>query len=333
MGRRLSLEEIYEIWNLGKKGHSYKKISEATGLDKSRIYGYVSRYRLKDAFDFCLASAFHDHSLLNITNPVRVQKWQEKIEELLRREKEKRGLSKNKLVFIGMADIADYYWCAMRSLLKNKEMERAYFEAYIRDRVNYSYKLKGINELPKSVDELLCIGDDIKFDDIEKLLRDKVEKIKDASVWMDAIVEVAGIEEFPRLRGELLHSTKAERYPTIRWNFKWRDYVVVGVPDGITKTFVYEFKTTRNEFLMHYITPVAFTQADLYGCFFRRPRKRVQIYVMKTGEIYTWEENVDKAHAIETLERFKKMDEGEMPLPPEKWKCKRCKFKEACFLL
>jgi hypothetical protein len=52
-------------------------------------------------------------------------------------------------------------------------------------------------------------------------------------------------------------------------------YVVVEVPDGITKGYVYEFKCTRRRGGLERAGSVEFVQADLYGYFFRRPRKRV----------------------------------------------------------
>lgn len=37
------------------------------------------------------------------------------LRDLLLLEKERRGVEKDKLVFIGMANVARYYWCAMES--------------------------------------------------------------------------------------------------------------------------------------------------------------------------------------------------------------------------
>jgi hypothetical protein len=51
--------------------------------------------------------------------------------------------------------------------------------------------------------------------------------------------------------------------------------------------------------------PVALTQADLYAHFFRRPMKRVQIYLRETGEILTWMEAADEENARSTLEKFR----------------------------
>src|SRR5205823_11974501 len=92
-------------------------------------------------------------------------------------------------------------------------------------------------------------------------------------------IRVIGLEDDPRRRGQLLQADRAERHPTIRWNFSWGPYVLVGVPDGLTDAFVYEFKTTRSDYLGRLLKPVATAQADLYGRFFRRPVKRVQTYV------------------------------------------------------
>jgi hypothetical protein len=78
-----------------------------------------------------------------------------------------------------------------------------------------------------------------------------------------------------------------------RWNFEWRGYVFVGVPGGITDKYVYEFKTTKSG-ILNYSKVVAHQQADLYGFFFDRPKKRVQVLMVDTGEIETWDEKVDE---------------------------------------
>src|SRR5262245_1861688 len=63
-------------------------------------------------------------------------------------------------------------------------------------------------------------------------------------------------------------ATRAERYPTIRWHFPWAGHVVVGLPDGLTGAFVYEYKTTASRYLAGHLEPVQLAQADLYGHFF-----------------------------------------------------------------
>lgn len=289
----------------------------------------------------------------------------QELEKLLLFEKEKRRVGKDKLVFLGMADIANYYWCAMESLLKSKEMELAFFQSYLHDRILYPFRLGFINKLPESKEKLLEVGSEITFSDIEELLKEKAKRDKDVFVIDETRIiidkngnkvmvinpdltqeerinyeeqakfkeiRVADPEEFPTIRGEFLEPTKAEQYPTIRWNFDWNNYIVVGVPDGITDSYVYEFKTTRSRFLMYYLKPVAFTQADLYGYFFKREKKRVQIYIVNEKITKTWENQVDRKRVLEVLRNFKKVDEGWTPPLPKTWKCKSCKFKDACKL-
>ncbi|MFC2113193.1 hypothetical protein ACFLTA_08000 [Bacteroidota bacterium] len=283
-------------------------------------------------------------------------------EKLFFLEKEKRGADKDKLVFIGMADIAEYYWCAMESLLKSKKMELRFFVSYLHDRISYSFRLGFINKLPKNKEKLLEVGSEITFSDIEELLKEKVKRVyvidetktipdkngnkvmvinpelpQEKRIYYEEKAKSEGIrianpEEFPTIRGEFLESSKAEQYPTIRWNFDWNDYTVVGVPDGITDSFVYEFKTTRNKFLMSFLKPVAFTQADLYGYFFKKEKKRVQIYIKDEKKTETWENQVNRNRVLEVLGNFRKVDEGWTPPLPMTWKCKFCKFKDACKL-
>ena len=311
--------------------------------------------REEDPFISCLVSAFDDKSLA--TND---KKFVERIKDLLQLEKKRRGVNESQLVFIGMSNIASYYWCANKSLLTSRINEIDFFSSYLEDRITYSFDLGLISHKPRNPEQLLDIGNDIKFNHIEKLLKREakdtagltVTKIsytfydengKEIMVVNPALMEeesvqheieeakkrgvrIANIEEFPKIRGELLESVFAEQYPTIRWNFNWNDYVVIGVPDGITDTFVYEFKTTKSKFLEYFIKPVAFAQADLYGYFFKRKTKRVQILIVEENKKETWEENVNEANAIKTLNSFAKIDNGEKPSPPKEWKCKSCEF-------
>lgn len=76
-------------------------------------------------------------------------------------------------------------------------------------------------------------------------------------------------------------------------------YVVVEVLDGITRGYVYEFKCTKRRGDLEKAGSVAFVQADLYGYFFRRPRKRVPILVVQECELVTWDD----------LKKFKRLNE------------------------
>lgn len=280
----------------------------------------------------------------------------ERLKKLLRLEKERRNLQENSLVFIGMANTAQYYWCGMKAWFLNRRNELEFFCAYLMDRINYSLSLGKIDRVPERDEEILEVGSDITFEDVEKILKDEkekdipfivVENMEDYEEIERELVREFGeipsefvvgeinrerLEKDPLYRGKILHLKHAEKYPTVRWNFKWKKYVVVGVPDGITDEFVYEFKSTTSSggFAKKWLKPLAETQADLYGFFFRRKKKKVQIYSQRDDRVYTWERNVNPERAVEVLERFEKVDSGELPPPPADWKCRRCEFAHEC---
>ena len=56
---------------------------------------------------------------------------------------------------------------------------------------------------------------------------------------------------------------------------------------------------------------MAMAQADIYGFFFRRREKRVQMMTRRDGRIYTWHEGVDVKNAFETLKAFREVEKGE----------------------
>jgi hypothetical protein len=103
-----------------------------------------------------------------------------------------------------------------------------------------------------------------------------------------------------------------------------------GVPDGLTEDFAYEYKTTRTRYLLSFMKPPAFAQADLYGYFFRRPKKRVQILVVEENVTETIEEAVDVIRAEKTLSAFARVDAGQPAILPIAWKCKKCDFRATC---
>lgn len=337
---KVSFEDLLEMIRLREEGLSLNEISKATGFSVFIVVEHLKKY--SNPFMLCLASVFRDTSI-GMREDVMVKY----LKELLKIEKRRRGFKENKLIFVGMANVASYYWCAMKSLLKSRKNEASFFASYLEDRVTYSYELEkmrlDVNKLPTTPEELLEIGSDITFEDVESLLKKVAEELERPSQKLKQLRRTVGEptsslagreDEFeglsPKQRGALIHLERAESYPTIRWNFSWGDYVVVGVPDGITDTFVYEFKSARSRFLANYDKPVAFTQADLYGYFFRRNLKRVQIYIIEEDLIETWEEHVDRDNALETLKKFKSLDEGEKPRPPKEWKCNKCEFKTEC---
>lgn len=284
----------------------------------------------------------------------------QEMESLLLLEKERRSVDKNRLLFVGMANVANYWWCAMQSVLETRREELGFFGSYLVDRLSNAHELGLIDRLPVSTEKLLDIGEDISWNDIEQLLKarglvriefssmtsldqkgNKVAFINPDLSLQDRAearmriesqgVKIGNLDEMPpRLRGKMLEGTRSEFYPTIRWNFEYPPYVVIGVPDGITDKFVYEFKTTRSQFLKRFVKPVAQIQADLYGYFFRRNIKKYQINVIEDGVTETFESNVDKSLVENTLNDFQRVDLGWILPLPVPWKCDKCPERETC---
>ncbi len=353
MSINFNLKQISNWISYFFEKESFRNVEEKFNVRKEIIHEFISQFR-KNPIKFFIALAYQDISLLK--NPIEI-----KLLELLMIEKKRRNLKANKLVFLGMANLANYYWCAMKSYYKSKEGEEMFFGAYLVDRIMYALQLDYIKKIPKNPIELLEIGSQISLKDIEKILhkRNVVEKNINIITTHNIIVEngvekivvnpnldenekkfiieeaksnnieIIDAEKHPLILGEMVETTKAEKYSTIRWNFEWKDFVLVGVPDGIANEFVYEFKTTGSEFLSHYVKPVASTQADLYGFFFNRNNKRVQIYLRDSGLTKTWEEEINKENVNDLLLKFEKIDR-ELPIAPKKWKCKSCEFFEIC---
>ena len=268
-----------------------------------------------------------------------------------------------------MANLAKQHYCAQQSLRKSRRVEGTFFRAYLNDRVKYALALGKIDSLPSDDADLLLVGDDItlaqvgavglrgaapaagtpKDDDVEVFVPKMAKNASGQTVYvqnpdassydresLEMIAEHNGIRiaapgELTKVEGELLQLSRAERHPTFQWNFGWEHYVVVGRPDGMTKEFVYEFKSTGKRFFLASQKRIGFAQADLYGYFFGVPKKRVDILVKDENKREKWEEPVDADRAVELLRAFRDLDAGADPTPPdERWKCKPCEEKDGC---
>jgi hypothetical protein len=289
---------------------------------------------------------------------------------LLAAEKKRRGVPPDRLVFVGVANATSVRFCAMKAVLKRRANEGMFFASYLHDRLVYAHRLGLVSELPKTDAALLEVGAAITPADVERLFCQQVEEARRAerhkgarSTWFyeerrepggavrwvinpdlppaeratyeamakDAGARVSNLNDDPLLRGRVLQASKAEKHATIRWNFPWGPYTLVGVPDGLTDGFVYEFKTTGNRYLGSHLRPSMLAQADLYGVFFGRGTKRVQLYVMDAGVTDTEESPVNPANAEAVLVEFRRVDEGFRPSPPrEVWKCRKCKHRGGC---
>jgi hypothetical protein len=292
-----------------------------------------------------------------------------RLASLLALEKERRGLPADTLVFVGMHNLAGQRWCEQQAVFKSRAEELTYFGAYLLDRILYARRLGLITQLPNDDKAILDSGNEITWGNVEHLFQEEVRQAKDRAERLPALrvtwfcedvtdadgkrtrlinpdlppeeqrrwrehavaegVQVIDPEDDPKRRGKMYQRTRAEKYPRVRWHFPWGRYVVVGIADGLTNDFVYEYKTTRNS-VFRDTKAVALAQADLYGYFFRRPKKRVQILVVEKNATRTYEEAVDAAQAEDTLTSFARVDQGEPARPPVAWKCRRCEFRTTC---
>ena len=295
-----------------------------------------------------------------------------RLERLLALEKQRRGLPAGALVFVGMHNAAQHWWCTQQAVLKSRGGELTFFAAHLQDRIQMAQRLGLIGKLPRSNEAILDIGRNLSLADVETYLKndhqnpsegrpgpratvlyeDRVDKkgrclrsvspdlTEDERKEYEADAAAKGIAVIgvsintdkldPMLRGEVLHSTRAERYPSVRWSFPWKKYTVVGVADGLTKEFAYEYKTTRTRHFLTFVKPVALAQADLYGFFFQRPGKRVQIHVVDENRTETYGAPVNIARAEETLAAFARVEGGAPAHPPKAWKCNACEFRLDC---
>ncbi len=273
-----------------------------------------------------------------------------RLQRLLVLEKERRGVSPESLVFVGVHNIAQYFWCAMYAVLKSQRNESEMFGAYLQDRVRYSQKLGLIGQIPRRDSALLEVGSDIRFEDVQLMLKQaKPNEGSDTGIRSGGIELARGTDEEdnpalttfnlgegesisvpPLMAGQLMETIKSEQYPQIRWNFEYGRYVVIGAPDGITDDFVYEFKFQNKRRYLTEDMAKASAQADLYGYFFRRGRKRVQIHLREDGSTETDESAVDRNRAKHLLAKFAEVDAGRSPPLPKPWKCKSCELRQDC---
>jgi hypothetical protein len=227
-----------------------------------------------------------------------------------------------------MHNVAQYWWCAMYSVLKSRKNEWQFFRSVLADTCRYAMRLGLIQRPPKSGLDLLDIRKHIRDKDAERIgLSDSGP---DKRLLPEPFREFVGDLEFGDEAPDP-DAEYAESYPKYRWNFRWRDYVLVGIPDGITSNFVYEFKSAATDSLFRRVArPVGKTQCDLYGLFFRRDRKRLQIYIREEQSVSTIDTSVDELRARETLSKFKAADRKDRIIPPQRWKCKSCEFFGKC---
>lgn len=286
----------------------------------------------------------------------------ERLEQLLALEKKRRGLAADRLAFVGLANVTEHWWCTQKAVLKSRAEEGKFFYPYLHDRIVCAHRLGLIKKLPRNDEILLDIGREITLAERERLFESAVKDIEIVKEYAEIVdrngkrralinpdlpeeqrkdygkmarakgaqIISGSLSEDPLLRGTRAHLSPPEKYPSFRWAFPWQGYTVVGIPDGLTSQFVYEFKTTGSRYLLNFLKPVALAQADLYGYFFMRPRKRVQIRILQEGKVETFEEPINGNRAGETLNAFARVERGEPAHPPKAWKCRKCEYRMIC---
>lgn len=253
---------------------------------------------------------------------------------LLAEEKRRRGVAPDQVVFVGTRNVAEFYWCAMQAVLKSRAEEVVFFQSHLQDRVEAALRLgRSLPTDPRTPADLLTVGKDINWTEVPAGRRPRGGVVFGGPVTLDEVAAAMSEDRAPShplARGSWAEWRYGERHPTVRWSFEWGPYVVVGVPDGLGKDFVYEFKSTGNEFLLPYQRPVARAQADLYGFFFGKRRKRIDIRVESEGRTERIREDVDVAKAQDVLRKFAQLDAGGDAHRPKPWKCKACEFRNPC---
>jgi hypothetical protein len=250
---------------------------------------------------------------------------------LLALEKHRRNLPPDSLVFVSMHDVAQFWWCPMYAVRKNQKFEVEFFGAYLQDRIDYAQRLGLLKAKPRTATDILAIGADITLLQVESLFLGtrsvSVPQVRPKNAQVQDGREQIGSEYSS---GKRAQAEFAEVYGTFRWNFPWKEFTVVGVPDGLSADLVYEFKSTKNRRGLDRTMRIASTQADLYGLFFNRQRKRVQVLVMEDECVETLDAVVDHDNAVFVLERVRSIAHGEVAQPPESFKCRFCDVAEGC---
>jgi CRISPR/Cas system-associated exonuclease Cas4 (RecB family) len=239
-------------------------------------------------------------------------------EKDLRRYKSINKVQKNKIVFLGAANISQINWCELYTYYKCKDEELMFMELYFSDLLSYSKLLRKPTLGDYKIKTLFNLDIAITVEEIMSLINKN--SIYDFEILDDKCIDVLEM-------GENFHRTKAEQYKTVRWHLKQDDRIIIGVPDGIENNFVYEFKSTKN---VKKMKGTALLQANIYAFMFNKTDIRVQIYDYIKDELYTYEEQRNKDNMLEILKRIENIENGNVPTNLIQYKCKGCCYRKTC---
>ena len=252
-----------------------------------------------------------DDSLLAFVTPT---KWR----ELLAREKKRRGVSDNRLVFLGARNLAQVPWCPMQAVRRSRIDELSPFQTYLNDRLEFSLFTGRISSLPARGDDWLRLAS------IDPPLA-TVERLRLPEQWRRIHYVGSYWETYAGRR-----SWVEPDMPRMSWHSSLAGYVIVGEPDGLTRTEVVEAKSSRNQYLADHQRLVGELQADIYGVLFERKLK-VMCVTVGPGDFRLDRSPVRYDAVAECLRIFREIDGGWVPAPPKDiWKCRKCEVREGC---
>lgn len=227
-----------------------------------------------------------------------------------------------------MHNVAQFWWCGMYAVRKSAASELDFFASYLEDRMRYAIALGRVTPPVPPSSAILDIGADIDLSAVEALFAESIRSVGNRRAPARQAVSTKILKYGTP---EDLEVEYAENLPRFRWSFPWRRFVLVGIPDGITTELVYEFKAAENAYFYSIAArPIGNTQADLYGVFFQRSQKKLDVLIREAGQIETLVSSVDEARAYATLERFAAVADGQLPLPPKPFKCVSCEVALGC---
>jgi hypothetical protein len=250
-----------------------------------------------------------DDSLLNISP----DEWR----GLLSREKKRRGVLDNKLVFIRAGNLAQIAWCPMQAVRRSRRDEVSGFQTYVEERLGYCLAASRISRIPSDRERRLELAA------TEPPLA-MVEALLLPNQWQRIHYVGDYVETYAGAR-----SWAEPDMPTMSWQFSMAGYVIGAAPDGLTRSEVVEAKSARNSDLAAFQRRVGELQADIYGVLFERKTK-VLCVTVGHGEFVLERSPVRHDAVAACLRMFSRIAAGTPPAPPEAWKCRSCEVNQGC---
>jgi hypothetical protein len=251
-----------------------------------------------------------DDSLVDISS----NEWR----GLLSREKKRRGLLDNKLVFIRARNLAQIAWCPMQAVRLSRRDEVSVFQTYVEDRLRFCIAASRISAIPSDRDQWL--------------------ELAAADPPLAMVEDLLLPHQWQRLHyvGNYVETYAGDRswaepdIPSMAWQFSIAGYVIGAKPDGLTRSEVVEAKSARNSALAAYQRPVGELQADIYGVLFERKTK-VLCVTVGDGEFVLERSPVRHDAVAGCLRMFSQVAGGwTPPAPREAWKCRNCEVNQGC---